>query len=54
MVERERTRGEDGDGKGEQGDLCQRTRWNVIKALRYRSVEDLKRFGEKVQEHRST
>jgi large subunit ribosomal protein L17 len=31
--------------------LRQRTRWNVRKALRYRSAEDVKRFEGKVQEH---
>lgn len=33
------------------GELRQRTRWNLRKALRYRSPEDVKRFGEKVQGH---
>ena len=39
-------------GKGEgKGELRERTRWNLRKALRYRSSEDVKRFGDKVQEH---
>lgn len=38
-------------GAEAKGELRQRTRWNVRKALRYRSSEDVKRFGEKVQEH---
>jgi large subunit ribosomal protein L17 len=40
-----------GEGEGEGGELRQRTRWNVRKALRYRSSKDVKRFGDKVQEH---
>jgi large subunit ribosomal protein L17 len=48
-IERERTLGEEG-GK-EESELRERTRWNVRKALRYRSAEDVKWFGEKVQEH---
>ena len=40
-----------GDGSGGGGELRERTRWNVQKALRYRSAEDVKRFGEKVREH---
>jgi large subunit ribosomal protein L17 len=40
--------GEGGEGEGE---LRERTRWNLRKALRYRSSEDVKRFGDKVQEH---
>jgi len=43
-----------GGGGGEASELRQRTRWNVQKALRYRSAEDAKRFGEKVQEHMDT
>ena len=54
-VERERklALGEgESEGKGEgEGELRQRTRWNLRKALRYRSSEDVKRFGDKVQEH---
>jgi large subunit ribosomal protein L17 len=57
-IERERKRalaesdGEGGEGEGEgEGELRQRTRWNLRKALRYRSSEDIKRFGDKVQEH---
>ena len=52
-VERERARGEggEGEGEGERGELRQRTRWNVRKVLRYRSAEDVERFGEKVQGH---
>lgn len=40
--------GEGGEGAGE---LRERTRWNLRKALRYRSSEDVRRFGDKVQEH---
>jgi len=44
-----------GKGKGEgASELRQRTRWNLRKALRYRSSEDVKRFGDKVQEHMDT
>ncbi|KAI0000480.1 ribosomal protein L17 [Russula vinacea] len=54
-VERERRRalGEvGGEGGGvSASELRERTRWNVRKALRYRSREDIKRFGEKVQGH---
>ena len=54
-VERERARGEggegEGEGEGERGELRQRTLWNVRKVLRYRSAEDVERFGEKVQGH---
>jgi len=53
-VERERrlALGEaEAEGKGE---LRERTRWNIRKALRYRSSEDVKRFGDKVQEHMDT
>jgi large subunit ribosomal protein L17 len=54
-VERERTLGGEGGGEqvgvGSSSELHQRTRWNVRKALRYRSVEDVKLFGEKVREH---
>ncbi len=54
-VERERALAlGEGDGEGEgdaKGELRQRTRWNVRKALRYRSSKDVKRFGDKVQEH---
>jgi len=54
-IERERKRalalGVQGEGEGE---LRQRTRWNLRKALRYRSEEDVKRFGDKVQEHMDT
>jgi len=57
-VERERARapapGEHGEGGEQEGDLRQRTRWNVRKALRYRPEEDAKRFGERVQEHMDT
>lgn len=42
--------GYDGSDGGE-GELRERTRWNLRKALRYRSSEDVKRFGDKVQEH---
>lgn len=42
-----------GESEGE-GELRQRTRWNLRKALRYRSSEDVKRFGDKVQEHMDT
>jgi hypothetical protein len=38
-------------GEGGEGTLRQRTRWNVRKALRYRSPEDVKRFAGKVQGH---
>jgi len=51
-VERERARAL-GEG-GEESELSERTRWNVRKALRYRSAEDVKGFGEKVQEHMDT
>jgi len=48
-IGRERALGESGvEGEGE---LRQLTRWNLRKALRYRSSEDVKRFGDKVQEH---
>jgi hypothetical protein len=56
-IERERLRALSGEGEGEgggggrEGELRQRTRWNLRKALRYRSSEDVKRFGDKVQEH---
>lgn len=59
-VERERERalreavgkGEEGEKGGEgAGELRERTRWNLRKALRYRSPEDVRRFGDKVQEH---
>ncbi|KAI0305490.1 mitochondrial ribosomal protein L17 [Multifurca ochricompacta] len=40
--------------EGVKGVLRERTRWNVVKTLRYRSAEDAKRFGEKVQEHVDT
>lgn len=57
-VERERLRALGGEGEGEGGggdegesELRLRTRWNLRKALRYRSSEDVKRFGDKVQEH---
>lgn len=56
-VERERklALGEgEGRGRGAKGELRQRTRWNLRKALRYRSSEDVKRFGDKVQEHMDT
>jgi large subunit ribosomal protein L17 len=46
-VVRERALGEGQEG----GELRQRTRWNLQKALRYRSEEDIKRFGDKVHEH---
>jgi len=49
-VERERALGEGQEGSK----LRQRTRWNLQKALRYRSKEDVKRFGDKVQEHMDT
>jgi hypothetical protein len=39
------------EGEGGEGELRERTRWNLRKALRYRSSEDVKRFGDKVQEH---
>jgi hypothetical protein len=45
-IERERAVEEGGEGT-----LRQRTRWNVRKALRYRSSEDVKQFAEKVQGH---
>jgi hypothetical protein len=45
-VERERKLDE-----GQKGELRQRTRWNVRKALQYRSTEDVKRFEVKVKEH---
>jgi len=42
-------------GEGQQGsELRHRTRWNLQKALRYRSAEDVKRFGDKVQHHMDT
>jgi len=53
-IERERARAlaEGGKGKGVgEGELRQRTTWNLRKALRYRSSEDVRRFGDKVQEH---
>jgi len=52
-VERERALGEEGSGEqvGGSSELHQRTRWNVRKALRYRPVQDVKLFGEKVREH---
>jgi large subunit ribosomal protein L17 len=54
-IERERLRALGGGGEveaeGREGELRQRTRWNLRKALRYRSSEDVKRFGDKVQEH---
>ena len=56
-VERERERAlREAVGKGEKGgegagELRERTRWNLRKALRYRSPEDVRRFGDKVQEH---
>lgn len=56
-VERERERAlREAVGKGEKGgegagELRERTRWNLGKALRYRSSEDVRRFGDKVQEH---
>jgi len=58
-IERERALGEGGgSASGEEeagsGKLRQRTRWNVRKALRYRSAEDVKLFGEKVREHMDT
>jgi len=43
----------EGEG-GSEGELRERTRWNLRKALRYRSSEDVKRFGDKVQEHMDT
>ena len=46
-VKRERALGEGQEG----GTLRQRTRWNLQKALRYRTEEDVKRFGAKIQEH---
>ncbi|KAN0129265.1 Ribosomal protein L17 [Lactarius tabidus] len=49
-VVRERALGEGQEG----GELRQRTRWNLQKALRYRSEEDIKRFGDKVHEHMDT
>jgi large subunit ribosomal protein L17 len=51
-VERERKRalGEGGGAEG-RSELRERTQWNLRKALRYRSREDIKRFGEKVQGH---
>jgi hypothetical protein len=48
-IERERVRALSEDGG--EAELRQRTRWNLRKALRYRSSEDVKRFGDKVQEH---
>jgi hypothetical protein len=57
-IERERKRalalaeGVEGEAEGSnKGELRERTRWNLRKALRYRSEEDVKRFGDKVQEH---
>ena len=53
-IERERARAlalDECEGGGEEGELRERTRWNLRKALRYRSSEDVKRFGDKVQEH---
>jgi large subunit ribosomal protein L17 len=39
-------------GEGQEGSkLRPRTRWNLQKALRYRSAEDVKQFENKVQEH---
>jgi ribosomal protein L17 len=54
-VERERKRalGEGGGAEG-RSELRERTQWNLRKALRYRSREDIKRFGEKVQGHMDT
>lgn len=46
-VVRERALGEGQEG----GELRQRTRWNLQKVLRYRTEEDVKRFGVKIQEH---
>ena len=60
IVERERalalaeggySGGRKGGGGGDESELRERTRWNLRKALRYRSAEDVKRFGGKVQEH---
>jgi large subunit ribosomal protein L17 len=48
-IERERELGESSSSKG--GELRQRTRWNVRKALQYRSAEDVKLFRERVREH---
>jgi hypothetical protein len=48
-IERERVRALSEDGG--EAELRQRTRWNLRKALRYRSSGDVKRFGDKVQEH---
>lgn len=48
-IERERVRALS-DAQGEV-ELRLRTRWNLRKALRYRSSEGVKRFGDKVQEH---
>ena len=52
-VERERklALGEAEAEAEDEGELRERTRWNLRKALRYRSSEDVKRFGDKVQEH---
>ena len=53
-IERERKLallGEVEGGAERKGELRERTRWNLRKALRYRSSEDVKRFGDKVQEH---
>jgi ribosomal protein L17 len=42
-------------GEGQEGSkLRPRTRWNLQKALRYRSAEDVKQFENKVQEHMDT
>jgi len=51
MIERERELDES-SSKG--GELRQRTRWNVRKALQYRSAEDVKLFRERVREHMDT
>lgn len=52
-IERERklALGEAEAEGGREGELRERTRWNLRKALRYRSSGDVKRFGDKVQEH---
>jgi large subunit ribosomal protein L17 len=50
-IERERARALNGNGENGRGELRERTGWNLRKALRYRSSEDVKRFGDKVQEH---
>ncbi|KAH8993219.1 mitochondrial ribosomal protein L17 [Lactarius hatsudake] len=49
-VGRERALAEGQEG----GKLRPRTRWNLQKALRYRSAEDVKLFEDKVQEHMDT